>query len=218
MRAMLTDWRPANRGAHTMGTSLARAFLVAAGLACAAPALAASAVVDGSRSEADGTRTMDLSIEVAAAAADVWGALTTADGWQGWAAPVAHVDFRLGGIIETSYNPVAVAGAPGNIRNEILAFVPKRMFAIRNVQAPPGTAFDVATFQSLHTVILVEPVTPVRTRVSFVQPGYRAGEPWDTVYKHFAWGNAWTLEQLKTRFAAGPIDWKKRAEQAPAKK
>lgn len=201
-----------------MGTSLLRAGLIAAGLACAAQALAAPAVVDGSRIEADGTRTMELSIEVPAAAADVWTALTTAEGWRTWAAPVAHVDFRLGGIIETSYDAAAVAGAPGNIRNEVLAFVPQRMFAIRNVQAPPRTAFDVPTFQSLHTVVLVEPVAPARTRVSFVQPGYRAGEPWDTVYKHFAWGNAWTLEQLKTRFVEGPIDWKKRAEQAAAKK
>lgn len=201
-----------------MGTSLPRACLVAAGLACAAPALATTAVVDASRTEADGTRTMELSIEVPAAAANVWTALTTTDGWRGWAAPVAHVDFRLGGIIETSYNPAAVAGAPGNIRNEILAFLPQRMFAIRNVQAPPKTAFDVPTFQSLHTIILIDAVTPARTRVSFVQPGYRTGEPWDTVYKHFAWGNAWTLEQLKTRFAEGPIDWKKRAEEAAAKK
>lgn len=201
-----------------METSLLRAGLVAAGLACAAQAPAAPAVADGSRVEADGTRTMELSIEVPAAAADVWTALTTAEGWRTWAAPVAHVDFRLGGIIETSYDAAAVAGAPGNIRNEVLAFVPQRMFAIRNVQAPPRTAFDVPTFQSLHTVVLVEPVAPARTRVSFVQPGYRAGEPWDTVYKHFAWGNAWTLEQLKTRFVEGPIDWKKRAEQAAAKK
>jgi hypothetical protein len=56
-----------------------------------------------------------------------------------------------------------------------------------------------------------------RTRVAFVQPGYRSGEPWDTVYKHFAWGNAWTLEQLKARFEQGPVDWKKRAEQATRK-
>jgi hypothetical protein len=91
------------------------------------------------------------------------------------------------------------------------------MFAIRNVQAPPKAPFDVPTFQSLHTVVLVDPVDERRTRVSFVQPGYRAGEPWDTVYKHFAWGNAWTLEQLKARFEKGPVDWKKKADEAAKK-
>lgn len=199
-----------------MRTSLLRAFVVATSVAVATSAIAASSVVDRSRIEADGTRTLDLSIEVPAAASDVWTAMTTSEGWRSWAAPVAQVDFRLGGIIETSYNPDATPGTPGNIRNEIIAYVPQRMYAIRNVQAPPKTAFDVPTFQSLHTVILIEPLDAARTRVSTIQPGYRSGEPWDTVYKHFAWGNAWTLEQLKTRFEKGPVDWKKMAEQAAA--
>ena len=187
-------------------------------LATTAVAAAPSSVVDASRGEPDGTRTMHLSIEVPAPAAQVWTALTTSEGWRGWAAPVAQVHFRLGGVIETSYDAAAVPGAAGNIRNEIVAFVPQRMFAIRNVQAPPRTSFDVPTFQSLHTVVFVDAVDDRRSRVSFVQPGYRSGEPWDTVYKHFAWGNAWTLEQLKARFEQGPVDWKKRAEQAAARK
>jgi uncharacterized protein YndB with AHSA1/START domain len=200
-----------------MSTGILRASLALSALLSATAAPAATAVVDASTAEPDGTRTMHLSIEVPAPAADVWAALTTSDGWRGWAAPMAQVEFRLGGIIETSYNLAAAPGAPGNIRNEIVAYLPQRMFAIRNVQAPPKTAFDVPTFQSLHTVVLVEPVDERRTRVAFVQPGYRNGEPWDTVYKHFAWGNAWTLEQLKARFEHGPVDWKKRAEQANRK-
>lgn len=195
-----------------------RAMITAVGMAAAAPALAASDVVDSSRTEEDGTRTMHLSIDVPAAPAEAWKALTTSNGWREWAAPVATVDFRLGGIIETSYDLAATPGGPDNIRNEIVAFVPQRMMAIRNVQAPPKTAFDVATFQSLHTVVLVDPLANGHTRISFVQPGYRGGEPWDTVYRHFAWGNAYTLDQLKTRFAQGPIDWKKRLEQAARKK
>ncbi|MGB2817732.1 MAG: SRPBCC domain-containing protein [Burkholderiaceae bacterium] len=201
-----------------MRPSLPYACLVAAGLSIAAQASASTSVVDRSRTEADGTRTMELSIDVPARTSDVWAALITTEGWRSWAAPVAHVDFRLRGVIETSYDPAAVLGTPGNIRNEILAFVPERMFAIRNVQAPARTAFDVPTFQSLHTVVLLETLTPERTRVSVIQPGYRAGEPWDTVYRHFAGGNAWTLEQLKARFEQGPVDWKKLAEQAAAGK
>ena len=200
-----------------MSTMLLRASFALSTLLTATAAPAASAMVDASRAEPDGTRTMHLSIEVPAPAAEVWTALTTSEGWRGWAAPMAQVDFRLGGIIETSYNLAAAPGAPGNIRSEILAFAPQRMFAIRNVQAPPKAPFDVPTFQSLHTVVLVDAVDERRTRVSFVQPGYRAGEPWDTVYKHFVWGNAWTLEQLKARFEKGPVDWKKKADEAAKK-
>jgi uncharacterized protein YndB with AHSA1/START domain len=195
-----------------------RGLLTLFALAGAAATAAPSSVIDASRGEPDGTRTMHMSIEVPAPAAEVWTALTTSEGWRGWAAPMAQVDFRLGGVIETSYNAAAVPGAAGNIRNEIVAYVPQRMLAIRNVQAPLKTSFDVPTFQSLHTVVFVDAVDDRRSRVSFVQPGYRSGEPWDTVYKHFAWGNAWTLEQLKLRFEQGPVDWKKRAEQAAARK
>jgi uncharacterized protein YndB with AHSA1/START domain len=200
-----------------MFTLLQRALAAAAVLASAVGVAAASTVVDGSRTESDGTRTMHLSVEVPAPAGEVWKALTTSEGWRSWAAPVAQVDFRLGGIIETSYDLAGAPGAPGNIRNQIVAFLPQRMVAIRNVQAPPKTSFDVPAFQSLHTIVLIEPVSDGRTRVAFVQPGYGSGEPWDTVYKHFAWGNSFTLDLLKTRFAEGPIDWKKRFEEARKK-
>lgn len=200
-----------------MLTFLLRALAAAACFATAAGAAASSTVIDGSRTESDGTRTMHLSVEVPAPASEVWKAMTTTEGWRSWAAPVAQVDFRLGGIIETSYDLAGAPGAPGNIRNQIVAFLPQRMVAIRNVQAPPKTSFDVPAFQSLHTIVLIEPVNDARTRVAFVQPGYANGEPWDTLYKHFAWGNAFTLDLLKTRFEAGPIDWKKRFEEARKK-
>jgi len=198
------------------GRRLVSAWLVALALAGIAHAQtpAQSPVATVLTAEADGTTTLDQRVVVSAPLAEVWQALTTGEGWRSWAAPFAVVDFRLGGVIETSYRLDAQAGAPENIRNQILAYLPKRMFAIRNVQAPPKTAFDVATFQSMHTVVLVEPLTDRTTTVAFVQPGYRGGEPYDTVLKHFRWGNGWTLEQLKKRFDVGPVDWAKLAAEA----
>ncbi len=160
-------------------------------------------------SEPDGTRTLRQSIVVAAPIQAVWEAFSTAAGWRSWATPFAVVDFRLGGVIETSYRPDARAGDASNIRNEIVAYLPPRLLAIRNVRAPPNTAFDVPAFQSLHTVVLLEPVDAQRTRVVTAQPGYREGPAFDGVLKHFSWGNAWTLEKLKERFDNGPIDWAK---------
>ncbi len=160
-------------------------------------------------SEPDGTRTLRQSIVVAAPVQAVWEAFSTTAGWRSWAAPFAAVDFRLGGVIETSYRPDARAGDAGNIRNEIVAYLPPRLLAIRNVQAPPNTSFDVPAFQSLHTIVLLEPVDAQRTRVITAQPGYREGAAFESVLKHFTWGNAWTLEKLKERFDSGPIDWAK---------
>lgn len=178
-----------------------------------APA-AARAVRDESHTAADGTRVLQQSIEVPAGIAEVWAAWTTSAGFREWAAPVAAVDLRLGGSIESSYDLKTPIGAPTTIRNEIVAFVPRRMLAIRNVQAPPGTAFDAATFQRLHTVIFLEPLDDQRTRVTIAQPGYGADERYDAVYRHFAWGNGWTLERLHERFVRGPVDWTRLAPAA----
>lgn len=175
--------------------------------AAAAPAADAPTLKDQSQRAADGSRTLQQAIEVPASAAEAWAAFTTSEGFRAWAAPVASVDFRLGGFIEASYDPDAKIGAPGNIRNEILAYVPQRMLAIRNRQAPPNTGFDAAAFQQLHTVVLFEALAPQRTLVTIVQPGYPSGEPWDTVYRHFERGNGWSLQQLRKRFVDGPADW-----------
>jgi uncharacterized protein YndB with AHSA1/START domain len=182
------------------------ALLVGGMLAAQGPAASAHTVkppaelTDTSYVAADGTRVLQQSILVPADVTNVWEAFTTSNGFASWAAPVAFVDFRLGGYIEATYDPKGTIGAPGNIRNEIVAFVPQRMLAIRNTQAPPSTAFDAPTFQKMHTVIFFEPVTG-GTVVTIVQPGFGTGEKFDGVYTHFARGNGWSLEQLAKRFA-----------------
>jgi uncharacterized protein YndB with AHSA1/START domain len=167
--------------------------------------------------EPDGSRTLLQWIEVGAPVAQVWTALTTSEGWRSWAAPMAWVDFRLGGVIETSYQMDATAGSAANIRNQVVAYLPQRMLAIRNVQAPPNTSFDVPTFQSLHSIVLLDALGEGRTRVTIAQPGYGSGAAYEGVLKHFAWGNAWTLDKLRQRFDSGPVDWARLAAEAAAK-
>ncbi|HET9821923.1 MAG TPA: SRPBCC domain-containing protein [Burkholderiaceae bacterium] len=181
-------------------------WLAAAALGAAAQN-APSPVTTTMLPEPGGLQALAQSVEIAAPPPAVWEALSTSAGWRSWAAPFAEVDFRLGGTIETSYQAGARAGAPGNIRNQIVAYVPQRLLAIRNVQAPPNTPFDAAAFQTLHTAVLLDAIDGGRTRVTTVMSGVRSGEPWDGVLKHFRWGNAWTLEKLKERFEKGPVDW-----------
>ncbi len=160
-------------------------------------AASANPVMDTSYVSAGGERVLEQSIVINAPLGEVWDAFTTTAGFRSWAAPVASVDFRLGGIIEAAYDRNGQIGAPGNIKNEIVAYVPHRMLAIRNVQAPPNTPFDAATFQKIHTVNLFEPLTATRTRVTVTQPGFSSGAAYEGVYKFFAAGNRWSLEQLK---------------------
>jgi len=198
-------------------------LLTLLGLVCAFAATAAGAqstkVESSSFIAPDGTRTLQQSIVLPATLADVWAAFTTTEGFITWAAPVAQVDFRLGGIMESSFQLDGSIGAAANIKNEIVAFVPQRMLAFRNRQAPPDAPFDAPTLQSLHTVAFFEVIGERSTRVTLAQPGYKSGALYDGVYKHFEEGNAWSLQALKFRFEKGPLNWKRMAEaQAASKK
>ena len=104
-----------------------RSALLAVALLVATPAVA----------EPAGARGFEVSGVVPAPPAEVFAAFTTPQGWKRMGVPFAAVDFRLGGTIETNYEATAHVGQADNIKNQIVAFIPGRMLALRNVQAPP---------------------------------------------------------------------------------
>jgi uncharacterized protein YndB with AHSA1/START domain len=163
-------------------------------------------VANTSYAEPSGERSIQLSIDVPASAHDAFTAFTTSEGFASWAVPIAKVEFRVGGYIEASYDPNAKIGDPANIKNAIVAYVADRVLVIHNIQAPPDFA-DQELFQHTATIIEFTSIAPQRTRVTITNAGYGAGERFDTLYRHFEWGNAYTLQALKTRFEKGPVDW-----------
>ncbi len=199
-----------------------RFVLILAAFAFAASAHAATAlpagVTETSFVTPAGERVMELSIDVPASAADVWNAWATADGFRSWAVPFAAVDFRVGGFVESSYDPNAKPGDPNNIRNEVVAVVPGRMFVLRNTQAPEKVPFDAPTFRKTQTVVTLTALGEKSTRVTVANAGYASGAPWDGVYQFFRDGNAWTLAELRKRFENGPTDWAKALAPKPAAK
>ena len=181
-----------------------RLVMIIAAIACFAggPAAAQSAgqLVDASHVEPNGHRVIQLSVEIAATPAEVWTALTTAEGWRRLGVSFAEVDFRTGGIIETGYASDAAAGAAGNIHNQIVAYVPGRMLAIRNVKAPPGFP-HAAEYAQTATVMELDPVGQDRTRLTLTATGFAPGPAFDTLYGFFLSGNGQTLEALRDSFA-----------------
>lgn len=163
-------------------------------------------VTNSSFVEADGDRVLQLSIVVNATPAQVWDAFTTAEGYRAWVAPVAAVDLRIGGDIEASYDPAAKIGGPDNIRNRIVAYVPQRLLSFRNVQAPKALPHR-ELFGEIVITLEIEDLGAGRSRVSLTAVGYGPGEGFDVLYRHFEWGNAYSLNELKKRFETGPIDW-----------
>ncbi len=157
------------------------------------------AVDDTSSVEPNGDRVIRLSVEVAASPETVWRTLTTADGWKRFAVAFADLEMKVGGIIETSYNANAKRGDPDNIKNEIVAYIPERMLAIRCVQTPRNFKYQQEFF-STSTVFEISPAGNQSTRIGITAVGYRPGEAYDDLFKKFRWGDAYTLEKLRALF------------------
>ena len=157
-------------------------------------------VEDTSFVEHSGDRVLQLSTVVDAPGTTVWEVFTTADGWKQLGVQMAAVDFRLGGVIETNYRPEAKPGDPGNIKNQIVAYVPERLLVIRNVQAPPGFQ-NAEEFSKTVTVIEFEPAGVGKTRVRLSGVGFGKGPAYDDLYAKFRAGNAFTLDRLRKSWA-----------------
>lgn len=192
---------------RTMGRvtrTLFRAGAVAWMLAPAA--LPAQAVEQQAYETSDGQVVPAQTVVVPAGRADVWRAFTTSEGVMSWAAPFARVDFGLGGIWESSYDPTARAGDPDNIRNRFLAYVPERVLALQAEAAPPGFPHP-EILPELFSVVLFEAVDEGHTRVTMYGVGYRDTPAHHEILELFRQGNAWSLGMLHHRFAEGPVDW-----------
>jgi uncharacterized protein YndB with AHSA1/START domain len=205
-----------------MKLTIRRLLAGAAALALSASAASAQSikdypdVVDTSFVQANGHKVLRIAIDLPASRKAVWSRLSTSDGYRAWATPVAYVDGRLGGMIESSYDASAKIGDDDNIRNQIVVWAPERTLAIRNINAPkslPGRS----EFSEIVTVMELEDAPKGGVRLTLTAVGYKPGEPYDTLYRHFGWGNAYSLVKLKESFVKGPIDWKQVQAQQDAK-
>jgi hypothetical protein len=85
---------------HRM-SAVAAALSSLAVIVSTAPALAA--VTDTSSVAPSGERILQQSIVIDAPRAQVWRLFTTSEGLRRWEAPVASIDLRVGGLMQSSY-------------------------------------------------------------------------------------------------------------------
>ena len=162
-------------------------------LGLAAPSLAAT-----KERAPDGTHLLIHETVVDAAPADVWAAISTAEGWKSWAVPVAWAP--AGDTIETSYSAAAKPGDPSTIRQQVLLRVPGRLMVFRTVKAPAGFP-DFDTYAKVVSAFELEPAGDGRTRVRLTGSGYDDSEAGRRLLGFFEKGNQASLDALKARFA-----------------
>ena len=107
------------------------------GQALAAPVVGRLHVEDRSLVQADGGRLLSEAITIKAPRQAVWEAFATTQGLLSWEAPVAAIDLRVGGVLEATYDAKGRLGDPGNIKHEVLGYLPGELLVFRNIQAPP---------------------------------------------------------------------------------
>ncbi len=153
-------------------------------------------VRDTSMVDAQGSRVLQLSIELKAPAKAVWDAFMDAPTVRRWSAPLAQIDLRQGGTLEESYDAKAPLGGPDNIRHEIIAYVPGRTAVFRNTNAPhqlPGRDL----YHNVVSILQVDDLGAGRSRLTLSQAGYAAGADYDKLYAFFSEDNAELMESLK---------------------
>lgn len=162
----------------------------------AAPA--SEPVETATKTEADGTATMTHSLVIAAPPAAVWTAISTPEGWKGWAAPLARWAEGESDILETSYNPDELPGGPGAIWQQFVAAIPGRLLVFRTIKAPDEFP-HWEDYKRVTSFVELEPVGDA-TRVRLTSTGYPDNEGGRALLSFFAKGNAATLEALRQSF------------------
>jgi uncharacterized protein YndB with AHSA1/START domain len=185
-----------NRWTMALGASLALALAGTAAAATKTPDVANTSFV-----MADGERTLQESVVIAAPLPILWKAFTDTDEFKRWSSPVAAIDLKVGGSLEASYDPKAKLGDPDNIRHRIITYVPQRLIVFQNIQAPRQLP-DADRFQRTVTVVEYIPAGAGATRVVISSTGWGNDPQSQRLYKFFEADNAEVLEQMKKTYEA----------------
>ncbi|MEZ6137977.1 MAG: SRPBCC domain-containing protein [Pirellulaceae bacterium] len=147
----------------------------------------------------DNERVVD-EFEIEANIDDVWNAFTTTDGLKSWAAPLADIDFRIGGKWRANYNKDGELGDETTIENTILAYDPKRMLSLKATGFPKGFEFVDAAKQTW-SIFYFARMSESRTKITIVGIGYTDSEQSKKMRAFFKPANKYSMDQLKAALA-----------------
>jgi uncharacterized protein YndB with AHSA1/START domain len=130
---------------------------------------------------------------------EVWKVWSTSEGYKAVGVALADVDLRVGGLIRARYAADGTLGDDQTIENEILAFEPPRMIAIRIHKTPSNFPFKDA-WKHTWTVVTLTALPDGRTHVRAASLGFGTDAESLAMRRFFERGNAQTLDTLAARF------------------
>lgn len=131
--------------------------------------------------------------------AELWKVWTTADGFRLLGVANCDVDFRVGGLIRSSYAGTVDLDSEGAIHNQIIAYEPYRMVAFRIAKPPKGFPFMNA-YKNTWSVVTMTDLGDGRTHLRLAGMGYGDEEESRKMRDFFTTGNDWTLKKLQSHF------------------
>lgn len=131
---------------------------------------------------------------------EVWKVWSTSEGYRTLGVALAEVDLRVGGAIRSRYSADGVLGDDQTIENEILAYEPPRMMAIRIRTVPKNFPFKEA-WKHTWTVVTSTPLDADRTLVRVASLGYGTDPESQAMRRFFERGNEDTIKTMAARFA-----------------
>lgn len=140
-------------------------------------------------------KALRFEVTIPAPVADVWTALSTAEGLATWLWRDTRVDLRPGG----DWKAIFPGGKTGG--GTIISFEPQKRLELR-----AGAPDQFPEVKSVGTTAVFElaPLSERSTTLTLTQTGWREGREWGAAYDYLATGNAQLLIRLHQRFISGP--------------
>ncbi|MCX6169314.1 MAG: SRPBCC domain-containing protein [Ignavibacteriales bacterium] len=143
-----------------------------------------------------GERVLRIESILPAEKQEVWKIFTTAEGWQKWAAPIASVDFKVGGLILTNYDRTKTVNDSGTIQLPIINYIEGEMITLKVILTESFTEKVRKEDMNLQEIIQLVDLGSGKTKVISSMIGWGTGPDWDKTYDFFERGNKWSYEQL----------------------
>lgn len=134
--------------------------------------------------------------EIEASLDSVWCAFTTTEGLRSWVAPVAEVDFRIGGKWRANYSDGGKLGDENTIENTILSYDPHRMLSLKATKFPKGFEYEQAAMKTW-SIFYFTALSESQTKVTIVGLGYDDTEESMKLQAFFRPANEFSIAQLK---------------------